>query len=234
MNVSDYIENIVIIFLLAYVFFNNLAASILLLPYLYLSLKKASDNNRKKRKVRLAVQFRDGMQAVVAAINAGYSIENAFRESLNELEILYGRKSGIYKEFSKIVRKIGMNSNIEDVLDNFATSSEVEEIICFAEIFRYAKRNGGDLYGIIRNTVNTISDKVEVKRDIDTVTSSKRFEQKIMNYVPVGIILYMRVTSYDMFSKLYSSSFGLMVMTVCLVVYVLSKYLSDRIIQIEV
>lgn len=230
----NYVENTVMIFLLAYVFFNSFVAAVLLLPYLYLCLKKASGNNKNKNKFKLAIQFRDGMQAVVSAINAGYSIENAFRESLNELEILYGRKSCIYREFAKIVRKVGMNNNIEDVLDNFAAASEVEEIICFADIFRYAKRNGGDLYGIIRNTVNTISDKVEVKRDIDTVTSSKRFEQKIMNYVPIGIILYMRVTSYDMFSKLYSSSVGLMVMTVCLIVYICSKFISDRIIQIEV
>lgn len=172
----DYIENSVLVLILSYVFYDSFAASVFLLPYLYICLRKANFNNIRKNKIKLSIQFRDGMQAVVAAINAGYSIENAFRESLTELEILYGRRSDIYREFAKVVRKVGMNNNIEDVLDSFAISSGVEEIICFADIFKYAKRSGGDLYGIIRNTVNTISDKIDVKREIDTVTSSKRFE----------------------------------------------------------
>lgn len=47
--------------------------------------------------------------------------------------------------------------------------------------FCSAKRSGGDFHKIIATTIEHISDKIEVEREVQTVISAKKMEQKIMN-----------------------------------------------------
>lgn len=47
-----------------------------------------------------------------------------------------------------------------------------------------AKRSGGNLNDIIRRSAAVTGEKIEVKQEIQTLLSSRRYEQKIMNMVP--------------------------------------------------
>lgn len=220
--------------LTGYLFYDKALAGLIFFPYIFFYVKKSMRRYEQKRQEKLAAAFRDGMQAVVAALSAGYSIENAFRESLGELELMYGRRSDIYAGFAKIVNKLNLNVNIEDAFSDFAEESHVEEISSFAQVLDYAKQSGGNIMGIIRDTTDSVSEKIEVRRDINTIISAKKLEQNIMNFVPMGIILYMRVSSAEMFAKLYGSASGIAVMSVCLAVYCAAKIIADKIVDIKV
>ena len=227
-------EAIGLLLLTGYLFYDKAAVGLIFFPYILFYMKKSMKRYEKNRREKLAAAFRDGMQAVVAALAAGYSAENAFRESLNELELLYGRKSDIYSGFAKIVNKLNLNVNIEEAFADFAEESGVEEITSFAQVLAYAKQSGGNLIAIIRDTTDSVSEKIEVKREINTIISAKKLEQNIMNFVPMGIILYMRISSSEMFDKLYGSASGIMIMSVCLAVYCAAKVIADRITDIKV
>lgn len=43
-------------------------------------------------------------------------------------------------------------------------STDLDDIKYFAEIFRYAKRSGGDVIGIIKQTSHIIHEKAEVQQ----------------------------------------------------------------------
>lgn len=219
---------------IGYLFYDNFAVGFILTPYAVIYIRKRCREFERRRKEKTAQAFKDGMQIVSTELSAGYSIENAFRESLGEIELLYGRKSEIYRSFAAITARVNVNTNIEDAFAIFAAESKVEEIDSFAQVLTYAKRNGGNLVEIIRDTTDTISGKIDVKREISTVTSAKRLEQNIMNLVPVGIILYMRLTSPDMFNKLYGNLTGVIIMTICLAVYLAARALAVHIADIKV
>jgi len=223
-----------IILTISYLFYENLLYAILFIPYIHIYIKNSAKEIQRKRKQELLNQFKDGMLAVSFSLNVGYSVENSFKEAIGELRLLYGSKSDIVIQFRSISNRINMNENIEDVLDDFARESNIEDILYFAEVFRYAKRSGGDLITIIRNTANTISEKIEAKNEIETVISGKQMEQKIMSIVPFGIILYLKLTSPEFIEGLYGNVVGIVVMTLCLVLYILSYWLAQRIVRIEV
>ena len=69
---------------------------ILLIPL----LKVERERLQKKRKRQLARQFRDGMQALAAALSAGYSVENAFAQAVQELQRIYGAGELLPQEFA--------------------------------------------------------------------------------------------------------------------------------------
>lgn len=223
-----------ILLVISWIFYNNFIVAIVLSPYLFFFIRSKLKETIRKHREKLSLAFKDGMEAVTSALIAGYSIENAFRESLSELILLYGKKSLIYKSFAEISNKLSLNVPIEEAFDEFAVESQIEEIQVFSQVLSYARVSGGNLVTIIKNTSQTIGEKIEVKREIATIISAKKLEQTIMNYMPIGIVVYMRVTSGDMFGVLYQNAFGAIIMSFCLCIYVVARVIANKIIDIKV
>lgn len=218
----------------AYLFYENLLALILLSPLGILCAKRQLSAIRQRKVYELRTQFKDAMMAVSFSLNVGYSLENSFSEALHELRTLYSSDSMIVKEFSIIVNRIGRNEKLENVLYDFAQKSEIDDIRYFAEVFKYARTSGGDMISIIKNTVRTISEKIETENEIQVVISAKKMEQKIMSVVPFIIIGYLKLTSADFIAKLYNNIAGILVMSVCLILYIAAVGLSKKIVDISI
>ena len=87
---------------------------------------------------------------------------------------------------------------------------------------------------IMNSYIRIIEEKTAVLQEIDTMTASRRFEQKIMNVVPFFIIFYVELTSKGFFDILYHNLFGNLVMTVTLGIYLLSVYMAERMTDISI
>lgn len=219
---------------IGYIFYNEIWAGLLFLWAVPVYALFRGRNFTERRKQKTAVQFKDGMNGVAVALSAGYSVENAFIEAKKEAGILYGSTSEITRFFMRVEKQLAVNRNIEEVLTEFALWSGVEDIIAFAEVFSYAKRSGGDMVEIIKDTIMTIGQKMDTAREISVLISAKQTEQLIMDIVPAAIILYLRVTSPELIGRLYGNMTGVFVMTACLAVYAAAVILSIRIADIRV
>ena len=167
-------------------------------------------------------------------LHSGYSIENAWKEAIVEMRLLYGENSEIVTEFQRIINRLERNENIEDVLEEFAKKSGVADIEYFAAVFRYAKRYGGDLIAIIRHTAETIREKNETYNEIQTIISGKKMEQKVMSAVPFFLLGYMKLTAWDFICPLYGNPAGVLKMSISLMVYIGADYIAGKIVEIEV
>lgn len=154
------------------------------MPFVLLSLKDKGRVLCQKRIRELEVEFREVILGVSANLQAGYSVENAFRETYRDIVLLYGQDCVMAAELRLMFRRLENNEQLEHALMNLADRSGVQDIRDFADIFQIAKRGGGDMRGIIANTADIIGDKQEVRREIETVVSEKKLEQQIMRYIP--------------------------------------------------
>lgn len=188
---------------------------------------------QKKRQV-FQMQFREAIRSLSAALNVGYSVENAMREAFRDLQLLYEKEDYIIREFRYMLRQLEMNLPVETVWKEFASRTEDEEVRLFVTVFTMAKRTGGDMIGIIRSAVKQIGEKIEVKREIDTIMTAKRLEFRIMSVVPILMICYLKMSFPEFINVLYGSVFGTVLMTVCLLVYAGAYEFGKRIVEIEV
>lgn len=169
-----------------------------------------------------------------AALAAGYSPENALEEAVKELYRVYDPDTVIIREFKLIEGQVHMNQNMEELLLDFGRRSAVEDIRSFAEVFMTAKRSGGDLISIIRNTIFCIRQKQETMQEIETSLSGKIMEQNIMSLIPILILAYVKLTSPEFLSSMYGNATGIIVMGICLAVYVAAYFWGRSIVRIEV
>lgn len=210
-----------------YVFFGSLPVIIL---YLFYEQKQ----KKKQRLAKLSSQFKEGMMVLASSLSAGYSIENALTVSVRELTLLYGEQGYITREFAYMVQQVRTNRPVEQALDELAERSGLEDIQSFSEVFGAAKRSGGDLSGIMRHTADVIRDKIQVREEIAALTASRQFEQKIMNLIPFFLVFYIEHSSPGFFSRMYGALPGRILMTGCLMAYISSCVLAQKILAIQV
>ena len=233
-NIRCFLQGILFISALGYLFYHTVFAVLLLSPLVMVFRRKKREQRMEERKWKINQEFKDGIISLSAALSSGYSAENAFEEAWKDLKLLYKEDALIMREFSYIINQIRMNITVEKALNEFAERTGVEDILNFAEIFSTAKRSGGDLVKVIRSTANAISDKVEVKREIITMVTAKKYEADIMKIIPLGIIFYLQFFSPGFLDPLYHNILGKMVMSILLIAYLCAYYLADKIVAIEV
>ena len=233
-NIRCFLQGILFISALGYLFYHTVFAVLLLSPLVIVFRRKKREQRMEERKWKINQEFKDGIISLSAALSSGYSAENAFEEAWKDLKLLYKEDALIMREFSYIINQIRMNITVEKALNEFAERTGVEDILNFAEIFSTAKRSGGDLVKVIRSTANAISDKVEVKREIITMVTAKKYEADIMKIIPLGIIFYLQFFSPGFLDPLYHNILGKMVMSILLIAYLCAYYLADKIVAIEV
>ena len=73
-----------------------------------------------------------------------------------------------------------------------------------------------------------MEEKYDTSKQIEVLLAQKRLEQKIMNLMPLGIILFLSLTTGDYLDVLYHNVLGVGCMSLCLAVYAIAFHLAER------
>lgn len=221
-------------FILFFLFYKSFILSfILAVIYGIINIKTYEKRQIEEWRWQMDLEFREVMTCISSSLNAGYSVENSFKEAKGDLLLLYGSNSVMVKELDIINSKLMLNQPLENVLIEFARRCEVEDINNFAEVFQTAKRTGGNLIDVARSAADKISNKIETSREIKTMVAGKKMEGRIMSFIPLAIIIYFWISSPGFLDCLYAPA-GRPVMTVLLIIYVAAYKWSERIGDITV
>lgn len=219
---------------IAFLFYRSILGvfcGILIIPFwtkLMNQQKKASYHSR------LLLEFKEYMLLIVSGLSAGYSLERAIKQSESELVKLYPKNSLLLPHVHVMNQKINMNVQLERAFLEFAKNTGLEEAESLADIISFAKRSGGDYGKHIKDTAVKIEESIQVKQEIETITTEKRLELKVMSVMPLLILSYITLTSGSFIAPLYENAIGVAIMTACLISYGLLIMLGRKIIDIKV
>ena len=188
----------------------------------------------RERKKTLNYQFKDALNSLSVAVQAGYSVENAVAACARDLERLYSVDSDILREFHYMESQLKISVPVEELFLSLGKRCQIEDVENFAAVFFAAKRTGGDMVKIIQTSARMLGDKIDVRREIESTLAAKKAEQLIMSFMPAGIIFYLKLTSPGFLNVLYGNLFGICAMTLCLGIYGTSYWLGCKIVDIEV
>jgi len=222
-------------FLLAYVFYRNLILAFLFSFAAFAFIKVIRNNLIKKRKNELMYQFRDALASLASSLGSGIVIEKAFEEAVRDLRILYPYdKVMIIDEFSAIVLKKNNGVELEASLLNFAKRAKLSCVTDFVDVFVSSNRTGGRSVDIVRNSITMINDKIEIEKEIESLVSGKKMEQRLLSIAPAGFVVILSFISGDYIQPMFTTLGGHIVMTIVLGIMFLSYLVSRRIMNIEV
>lgn len=227
------IKSIGITCVIAWLLYRSMWALFLFPVVFFLMIKQEEKIKRDAKKNKLKEEFLHGIGVLNTSLQAGFSMENAWKEVERETKLLYGEQSEFYLELREVNNRVLHNIPIEKLLLEFAYKCKLEEMIQFAELMEYGKRSGSNWKHIIDVTVGQMLEKDEVKQQIEVIVAQKKMEQQVMNIMPLGILAFLQISAWDYMSVLYHNWFGVICMTIFLIGYTVAFYLSQRILKVD-
>lgn len=225
----------IFIYAIGYVFYRSVIVCLCLLPLALLYPRIRTKQIIAKRKRQLNLQFKDMLYSLSSAIGAGSSVANAINAVLDDMERqYYDPDTFIIKELELMASRIAMNQSVEEVFADFAERSGLEDVRNFAAIFEVSKRTGGNLIEIIRQTSNVITEKMEIKAEIETMLSGKKMEQRVLTFIPVALIYMLTETTSGFMDPIFTTVVGRIIATVALIIIALGYFWSKKIADIEI
>jgi tight adherence protein B len=218
-----------------YVFYRSVAASALLSPLGLLYLPQRRRQQIGRRREQLKQQFRDMLYSLSSSLMAGKAMEYALMEARGDLEILYPDPDTLMiREIDVILRKASMNESVESALMDLAERSGIEDIESFCNVVSICRRTGGNLVDIVKNTTNILGDKLEIKNEIDVLLAQRRFEGKVLNVMPIFLILILSAAAGEYIEPVFTTAVGRIVMSAAVALILLSWLVSAKIMDIDV
>ena len=238
MSSQEKLMNIVIaaavLFFVGYVFYHNWVISVILMAFSVKFPKIRTQQIIEKRKNQLTLQFKDMLYSLSSALSVGKSVEMGIRDSLQDLRVIYpDPDTDILRELEYILRGLSMNNTIEEMFSQFAERAHLEDVDNFVDIFVTCKRTGGDLIEVMRSSSNTIGEKIEVKQEINTMISGKKYEFNFMMILPVILVEFLAVTSGDYMEPVFTEPAGIAAMTAAIGIFAVAYVVGSRIMKIE-
>ena len=238
LDIKEWISAIVVYIVLAVaaamLFYDSLAAALVFAPGFLLFIKYVKKIRTRKRKEQLTLEFLRCLSSVSTSLSAGISPENAFAAAASDMEKMYGSRSVMKKELDTLNLQTATGTGLADALFDLAARIGIADVYDFAVVFSVAREKGANLGSVIARCVGIMEQKTEAETEASVLIRSKQYEQRIMCIIPPGIIAYLRLSSAGFIRVLYHNSLGIVVMSVCLLVYVFAIWLSERIGDIRV
>lgn len=227
------VKSILVVLLLDWFFYRSFIAILPLLPVgiKYFQLEKAALIRKKQEGAK--EQFKELLLLVSGGQKAGYSADNAFLSSYGEMQSLYGKESSICRMLQVIRIAKENRRSLAEAWYEIGEKTGIREICEFAGIYEISYQSSGNVADIMERTAGIIVEKMDTEKEILVLLGAKRLEQKIMNAMPFLIMLYIMVTSPGYFSELYHTITGVIIMSICLGIYLLSYWASLKIIDIS-
>lgn len=224
-----------VLFTVGYIFYHNIILSVLVMVFAIKWPKIRTKQIIEKRKRQLTLQFKDMLYSLASALSVGKSVESGIQDALKDLRVIYpDPQTEILVEMEYILRGIGMNNTVESMFSQFAGRAHLEDIDNFVDIFVTCKRTGGDLMGVMRSTSHTIGEKIEVKQEIETTISGKKYEFRFMMILPVIMVLFLTLTSGEYMAPVFTTAAGRLAMTVAIGIFGLSYLVGSKVMEIRV
>lgn len=225
----------VVMFALGYIFYRNIIVSLIfaLLGFKYPEIKTKEIIRDRQKKI--SNQFKDMIYAMQSAVSSGSSVENSIEMALDEMKKQYvDPNTIIIKELELMKKNISVGANIEDVFVDFAKRTHNDDVFTFSNIFEISKRTGGNIVEIMRETTNIISEKIEIKGEIDTKLAGRKSEGKVMIAMPILLIFFMSKTTGGFMEPVFTTLAGRISATVALLLIIVGALWSNKITDIEV
>ncbi len=187
---------------------------------------------RDKNARTLNSQFRDFLEAFNTSIGAGKNVVDSFHAVYDDMRIQFEEDAFIVKELEVILSGMANNFDVEDLMEDLGNRSGNDDIVSFANVFRISYRKGGNLKDTINTTHSILSDKMEIKEEIETMVSASKMEQTVMMFMPVGLIGIMKSMSPD-FAANFATPAGIASTTIAIGLFIVSYFVGRKILNIK-
>ncbi|MBR3035287.1 MAG: type II secretion system F family protein [Firmicutes bacterium] len=186
------------------------------------------------RRNALQEGFRDALYSLSASVAAGRSMPAALSDAASQSEASYGPDADITRELRTIVNVYSsVHGDAAQLLSDFGQRSGIAEISQFASSYSICRLCVGDLEEVCMKSAGLLLDRLSFRKESESLMAQKRLDIALLVSLPVLMLAFLNLVSYDYISVLYQTLSGRLIMTLCLLAMGGAVWWSVRIIDID-
>jgi tight adherence protein B len=214
-------------FLLIYLATGSAWWALLALVAPYLSREWVVRTLARKRN-RFAEQLPDALQVIGSALRSGHSFAGALAV------VVESASEPMKSEMQRVVADEQLGIPIQDSLGVVAkrmNSRDLEQLALVAQLQREA---GGDAAEVIDTVAETVRERFDLKRLIQTLTMQGRMSRWIVSALPIVVVLAVRLENPHYFHPLVATLGGRIVLILAAAWAIAGSFVIKHIVEIEV
>jgi tight adherence protein B len=182
----------------------------------------------KRQRSRFAEQLPEALQVIGSALRSGHSFAGSLAV------VVESASEPMRSELQRVVadEQLGMpiQRSLSVVADRMA-STDVDQLALVAELQRQA---GGDMAEVIDRVAETVRERFDLKRLVETLTTQGRMSRWIVSLLPIGLLLILEFENPHYLHPLVASTAGRVVVGIAAACAVAGSLIIKRIVEIEV
>ncbi|MDD7208967.1 MAG: type II secretion system F family protein [Lachnospiraceae bacterium] len=188
----------------------------------------------KKERRQYETGFRDLLRSLMTSFQAGYSLENACRIALKEMESS-GEKpeNPIVGKLRKLVQGLELHIPADKMFAVFARETGLEEAGQLSAVIEIVHSTGGNMVDVLKRSMEHMKARMDAREEIQVLLSGKIFEKNIMLLMPLCIFLYLRITNPEYVACFYQSVTGHLMMSAVIGIILFCFYWTEKIMDIQ-
>ncbi|GAU76348.1 type II secretion system F family protein [Fusibacter sp. 3D3] len=227
---------LIVLSLVSFIMLKNIWLSLLVGILGYFYPKYVERERKQKRKHEMNIQFKDAMQSVSNSLKAGNSFQTSLERCLEDLKRIYRhqKNNALLEEWEKIVSDLQLGQPIDKVLNDFKNRVKLEDVDTFVNSAVIIHEKGGNMTEVLANVTEVIGDRIDVKRDIMTLTAGKRSEAKLLTFMPLILLGLLMLFSPKYLDPMYDKPLGKLLATLGVIMLIANFFIGKKIINIDI
>jgi tight adherence protein B len=187
-------------------------------------LKKQLERQRKL----FAEQLPDNLQVLASALRAGHSFIGALSVVVNDAP------EPARSEFQRVVADEQLGVPIDEALHVVVERMQSRELEQVALVGALQRETGGNTAEVLDQVVDTIRERFELQRTVQTLTAQGRMSRWVLTALPLFLLLVITIINPGYMSIMYDSTGGRVVLVLSGISVICGSFVIKRIVNIKV
>lgn len=193
------------LFGIGWIYFSNLYLALIPL-ILTKSVSRTWDEMMKENRFLYRLeQYQLFLDSAASFINSGNSLEKTFQLCCDQMSRIYGENHFVVANLKTAIVQFRNGMPTIHVIVMFFLKFEIPDAEVSANSIRLMSIKGGDIGNYFIQLSAIIRDKFETNQEIQIVRAQKRMEAILVCCLPIIFFLFLKVSSPDFVTPLYSS-----------------------------
>lgn len=182
----------------------------------------------EKRRREFADQLSDNLQVVSSAIRAGHSMVGAFSVMVDEAS------EPSRSEFRRIVNDERLGVPLEDAVRRVGQRMDNRDLDQVALVATIQRETGGNTAEILDRVVQTIRQRGELRRLMETMTAQGRFSRIVVTSIPPVLLVAIALINPEYLHPLFHTATGNILLGVAVALVVAGSLVIKRMVNVKV
>ncbi len=158
--------------------------------------------SRQKRLRAFEKQLHPAITSISNCLKSGLTFQQGMQNVAEQMP------EPISREFARVIREMQLGSTSERALTNLARRVPSADVKLMVTAILISQQVGGSLSSVLESIAQTVQDRIKVKEEVHTITSTGRMSGMVIGFLPIGLGVLLMLINPDYMSMFFTTTEG--------------------------